>query len=396
MRASSVNLPRQPPDPVRSLSFLRWAATCHFDSSSSNPAEPPVTEGEWSHVAEEAEAHSVGGLVYWNLSRLPTDASVKQACPPDVWERLRESYYRNVARNLSLREELGRLAGIFQANGIRPIVLRGLTFVGSLYPDDGLRSSDDCDLVVRPVERDKVHDLLLREGYGLHESGVHVYSKRHMHIDLHTGFGDEDRLRTSARLHRIAAALVWAEARPFSTSGGDLLQLSQRDSLLINALHLLKHDYERLIWKLDLVHLTLRLKASGAWPGVIERAEAFGLTVPLACPVAYGEDLLPGVLQGTLETVRHNLPTGVAKRLFRFLQQDRELGGLSFLILAWMSPRLRDRARFLGEAILPGPGIRAGMRAEWRERGVPKTLLIDRCQKLRRAFQFLIAVLRTR
>ncbi|MBI5569642.1 MAG: nucleotidyltransferase family protein [Desulfomonile tiedjei] len=376
------------------LVFLRWLASRHLDPSQTPPVPPPATEEEWRDLAAQAGQHSVAGLAYWNLSPFPRDGD--GACPASVRETLRESYHRNIARNLLWREELARLAPAFLNRGLQPIVLRGLTFLGTLYPDDGMRSSDDCDLCVRPAEQAQAHALLLELGYERRLSGVNLYSHGAAHLDLHTGFGDEDRIRSRARLHRIDVEQVWAEATPFPTGGGDLLQLSLRDSLLINALHLLKHDYESLIWKLDLAALMLQLTRRSQWRDVLERAEALGLTIPLACAAAYGEGLLPDLLQGIRDSVKHALPAGAARRLFRFLRQDRALDGLSGLVMVWMIPRIPDRVRFLAETMLPVPGIRAGMREEWKERGTPRSFPADRMAKLLRALRCLIALIRAR
>lgn len=388
-RASS----RTPSEPSPLL-MARWAAALHVHDPSEAPPPPsaPWTGEDWADLATLAAPHGVAGLIYWNATRSSCLSPLWDTCPSAVQSSLRDHYYRNLARNLYWRKELSRIAAVFLANGLRPIVLRGLTFMGTLYPDDGMRSSDDCDLCVRPVDHAKTEDLLRRLGYEACQGGAHVYSNGRGFLDLHTGFGDEDRLRNSTRLHQIGAEQVWAEARPFSTSAGELLQLSPRDSLLLNALHLLKHEYSRLIWKFDLVQLMLDLTARAEWPSVVERAEAFRLTLPLACAVAYAEGLLPHRLNGLLESVHHTLPDGVATRLFRWLRQDEDLGGLSFLIMAWMTPHVSDRMRFLAEALVPRPDVRAGMHAEWEGHATPRTLLADRCAKLARTVRTLAAL----
>jgi hypothetical protein len=374
------------------LGLLRRAAACFLFQQPDAGSATPLSSEDWDQLASLAAEHAVAGLIYWNATQTPALGSLWEHCPPAARAAFREQYYRNVARNTYWRGELGRIAAGLLAHGLQPIVLRGLTFLGPLYHDDGMRSSDDCDLCVRPGERAKVVDLLESLGYEACEGGAHVYGNGRGLVDLHTGFGDEDRLRASGRLHRITAEEVWAEAQVFPTTGGNLLQLSRRDSLLLNALHLLKHDYGRLIWKLDLIQLILQLSAFHTWPGVVARAKAFGLTLPLACAVAYAEGVLPGL--GLAETVPHPLPKAVAERLFRWLRQDRDLGGLSFLILAWMTPRATDRVRFLAEALVPRADIRAGMHAEWEGGGQPRTLLADRYRKLPHTFRTLLSMLR--
>ncbi len=332
-----------------------------------------------------AADHGVAGLIYRNAGNAAPDSplgALWETCPETVRAAFHEQYCRNIARNLYWREELGRLAAACLAEGLRPIVLRGLTFIGSLYPDEGLRSSEDCDLCVRPRDRAKTVQVLGRLGYEPCEGGAHVYSNGRGFVDLHTGLGGEDRLRTAARLHRIDTERVWAEAQSFSTPGGNLLRLSDRDALLVNALHLLKHEYERLIWKLDLAQLILQLTAERQWPVVVSRAEAFRLTIPLACAGAYAEHLFPQRLAGLLATIPYTLPQPLARRVFHWIREERDLGRLSFLILAWMSPRVTDRVRFLAEAVVPGAEVRAGMRAEWEGYGESRGLVRDRLRKL--------------
>lgn len=389
-------------EPVTGASFkstplliTRWAAALHIEPDRDPPLAALWTGEEWSQVAAVGAAQGVAGLISCNLTRSSRASDLWETCPSPIRDVLREHYVRNLARNLYWREELARLAGAFRSHGLPAIVLRGLTFMGTLYPDDGMRSSDDCDLCVRPGDHAKTETVLHELDYDPCEGGAHVYSNGRGFLDLHTGFADEDRLRSSARLHHIDAEQVWREARPYPTASGELLQLSERDSLLLNSLHLLKHEYNRLIWKLDLLQLILRLTARGEWPAVVARAEAFGLTIPLACVVAYAEGVLPHRLKGLLESVHHTLPNGVAARLFRWLRQDKDLGGLSFFIMAWMTPHVSDRLRFLAEALVPRPDVRAGMHAEWEGRGRPRSLFADRCAKLARTARTLSSLLRS-
>lgn len=372
------------------LIVLRQLASRHLFPALPPPSPLPPPDREWLHLVALAEAQCVGGLIYWNLQECatahsPHDASWAvwwDACPAVGRARLREEYHRNIARNLMWRQELARLVPAFQEAGLHAIVLRGLTLLGSCYPDEGMRSSDDCDLCVRPQDRARAEAVLLQMGYEPCPSGVHLFVKGPLYIDLHTAFGDQDRLASDAGLHRIDAASVWRDARPFPIDGGALLRLSPVDDLLLSALHLLRHEYERLIWKLDLLTMLLRLREPVAWEQVVARAEAFGLTFPLACAIAYGEVLAPQDLRGALATVPITLSPGLARRLFAALRQEQSLEGLSALLRSWMIPRPLDRLRFLAEAFIPASRVRAGMREEWRQAGQPRSFLGDRCVKL--------------
>ena len=68
---------------------------------------------------QSATRHGIAPLLYRTLSRLDDDSAV----PPEVREKLRTAYYKNIARNMLLYQELHTVLKTFNAAGIDVIVL---------------------------------------------------------------------------------------------------------------------------------------------------------------------------------------------------------------------------------------------------------------------------------
>ena len=85
--------------------------------------------------------------------------------PNSVATRLRHSYTQAAAAHLLQQACLRTLLDSLMAEGISPIVLKGMPLAESLYPDPALRQAGDIDLMLRPSETPRAERILESLGY---------------------------------------------------------------------------------------------------------------------------------------------------------------------------------------------------------------------------------------
>ncbi len=93
---------------------------------------------------------------------------------PPAMGQLRAAREAGQKRYAALTEQLGELLGALEAEGVRPLVLKGCHLAACVYPTPGLRPMSDIDLLFRPEELEGAHFTLLRLGYEMREKPAHL------------------------------------------------------------------------------------------------------------------------------------------------------------------------------------------------------------------------------
>jgi hypothetical protein len=183
---------------------------------------PPAHETsaeELALVAPLLNASGAGALGWWKLRRTPLAADAAAAS-------LREAYRFQTIRAALHEREVGRVFRLLAAFGLDALLVKGWA-AARVYPESGLRPSGDVDVCVRPTQ-------LARAAEVLKDSGVWV--------DLHAGFGEEERrdfdeLFERAQVFRLGASVVRVPCA--------------EDHLRLLCLHLLRHGAWRPLWLCD-------------------------------------------------------------------------------------------------------------------------------------------------
>jgi hypothetical protein len=110
--------------------------------------------GDLELLRERIEFHGIAGIVAdGRVLPVPLEAQLHSA--PRI----------TAMRNLAARAQLLPIAEALNQAAIPFLVLKGLALVHGLYPDTGMRSAGDIDLLVRRADAMRAHDLLLALGY---------------------------------------------------------------------------------------------------------------------------------------------------------------------------------------------------------------------------------------
>ena len=359
MRSQAVATDTTGPEPVHQP--LRGAVLDPVALlASPGPAGPAITAvledfdpEAVSDLLNRLVYHRVDGLAWRALSPLPA-AGVDEWLRATLRRRHQARAAANLAQGLALAEILERL---HQA-GIPAAVQRGMRVVEWIYKDAGARPFEDHDLLVLPRDASGAVEVLTRLGY--EAQGPALYRRTTVLVDLHTDPLGAARRPSRGRLFPIDLEALFAHARPGYVAGGPALLLRPEDDLVLMALHVVKHSFDRLVRTADLAHLLALEGRALSWERVretCERAHAFRLVaLALAALTPFGIE--------APEPFRLDPPVGGLTGLL--LDRVRSLRPLPYggeILMALAAPRFADRLRFLFDALLPegetGRGVEA-------------------------------------
>jgi putative nucleotidyltransferase-like protein len=319
----------------------------------------PITGPAVAEFVRRLEWHRVDGLAWRTLAALPPEGI-------DPWLRatLRRRHQLIAAATLAQGLALGEVLDAIARAGIPAAVMRGLRVVEWIYGDAGARRFEDHDLLVRPEDAAGVAAILARSGFT--EAARGLWRRASVDIDLHTDPIGAGRRPSRARLFPIDTAALFRDARPGWVAGGPVLLLRDEDDALLLALHVVKHSFDRLARTADLAHLVAVHGRSLSWERLGERARSLRAGRLVALAFAAAETLgspLP-------EALRPATPPGPLESLL--LRRVAALAPLPYggeILMALTAPRLRDRVRFVLDALLPGGEAPGG---RWQPADVPR------------------------
>lgn len=217
--------------------------------------------------------------------------------PAGERERIVAAATGSVIHSAVLRSELGKVSEIVAAAcGGPPLLLKGPALAERFYPDRGLRTYGDLDLL---VPRDKLQAAVrtlvahgyetlqeFRPGYAeRYGHDVHVrrlLSDRRIDIELHWRIGD-DPIGVCLSHERLAP-----DAEILEIGASRIAVLAPDAQLLVLAVHLLSDRQKRLCWVNDIALVAGALD-DRAWSGAFALAAELELTWPLHRSLDYAE-----------------------------------------------------------------------------------------------------------
>jgi hypothetical protein len=317
-------------------------------------------------LVERLVHHRVDGLAWRALGGLP-------GAETDTWLRatLRRRHQQRAAAALAQGLALAETLETFAGEGLPVIVMRGLRNSEWIYRDAGSRPFEDHDLMVRPRDESGAAALLTRAGCEAIAPGL--FRRGGVVFDLHTDPLGARRRPGRARVLEIDTEQLFRDAHPGRVAGAPALLLQDEDDALLMAIHVVKHSFDRLVRTADLAHLVAVHGRAISWESVREKAErarASGL-VGLAFGAAESLGITAPAAIRLPEPVR-----GLTGLLLRRVRALRPLPYSGEILVALAAPRLRDRAAYLMDALLPGGEAPAD---GWRAGDLPRrtAVLID-------------------
>ena len=296
------------------------------------------------------------GLVHRQLApRPPAD------WPQSVLAELERVARANVAREALRRRELTAVLDALDAEGIRPILLKGTPLAYTVYEEPGLRPRGDTDLLIRRGERETVRRVVGALGYGAtnYSGGEFLFHQFEMAKD--DAFG----IPHALDFHwKISTESVFADLLDYEELAGESASVpalgphargaAPVHALLLACVHPAMHhrNLERLVWLYD-----IHLLASRLAPSEIDRFARLAVRKGVAAICAHELDLArvrlgTRVPEPVLRTLR---APGRAEPSAAYLETARRWSDELVSNVRGL-PRWSDRLRLLREVAFPAPG----------------------------------------
>lgn len=301
-----------------------------------------LPETEVPALLERTAYHRIDGLAHRALLRIPSPEV-------DRWLRmsLRRRHQKCAAASLSQGLALAELLDALDRSRVPVIVLRGLRTSEALYGDPGLRPFEDHDLLVLPEDFEAARGALARQGYTEEAPGLH--RRGGVIIDLHRDPVGARRRPTREATFPLPTSDLFERAVPGRVAGAPALLPGIEDDLILLAIHLVKHSFDRLIRIADLAHLLARHQDRIRWPAVLRRAQA-SRTLPLLAWAIEAAGILGAPWPGALPRPQGSL---VGREILRRATDLRPVPYCGEALMALAAPTLASRLSFLMDALLP-------------------------------------------
>ncbi|HEX6851052.1 MAG TPA: nucleotidyltransferase family protein [Candidatus Polarisedimenticolaceae bacterium] len=164
--------------------------------------------------------------------------------------------------NLLLLARLEQALDILGAEGIVPIALKGISFLGRFYPSFDARTLDDADLLVAPAEAARAIEALERAGWTGPRGAERTHWLRSSFempltspgpvtvlLEIHWSLGQEQR-------YDIPVGEILARTVPQEIAGRPARRLDDHDAAAHLLLHHVQHYFDRrLKWAVDLASI---------------------------------------------------------------------------------------------------------------------------------------------
>lgn len=306
--------------------------------------KPEAAEGiDWQKLMQLAQIHNVMGVLGCMCMKYPI-------CPDDRMKAALRSVCLNTMSLFARRNTLAQeLVEELEKAGIDHILMKGYV-LRDYYPVPELRTFNDIDLVIRPEDRQRSHELMLSRGYrtDIDWEPVFTYFAEEELYEFHTRILEID--VSDKADYRGYFLQMWDHARPVSGHG---YRFTPEFHFLFLLTHIAKHVHgsgagARMY--LDVAAFLLRHGGELDWPWIgaqlrFLKLDDFAAVVlaaveewfGVACPVSFGS-VERKVLD---EFCIFTMEAGV----FGHHDRDGALAGLKNADQEGSAPRLRQLLR---------------------------------------------------
>ena len=276
---------------------------------------------DWPELAQMARDNRVSGLLAPVFDALEKEGTITE-CAAD---RVKHDAFQATATALHFQSILEDVLALFERHELPVIVLKGLALSHLLYAEPHRRPCGDLDILVKPEDYSRLHEILVGAGYEAqdaeklpeHRSDLETTFEQHflapgggVLIEVHT-----DSIKLGVR--PAGAEAVWNRAVPLNIGKSTALTMCPRDLALMLPIHLHRHGFIRLLWFRDIDLLIREHSDQIDWDLVIEDARKEGATSSLWLTLTFTQKLLgTPVPESVLKRTRPGL---VMRAIWRML-----------------------------------------------------------------------------
>lgn len=306
----------------------------------------------WAALAARATAANLAPLLFYTLRH----EGVLDLAPPEVRQHLSNEYYASVRRELVFNAELQPVLAALRAQGVNPLLLKGVVLAETTYPDVGLRPMTDIDILVHASDLPQVCQALQPLGYRTTTAAAQLNdeffngelsfakgaSTETLALEFHQNLVHHWNFTAPLKIDCDA---LWARAQPLTLANQTVVRLSHEDMLLHLCLHrAMHHGFTGLPGYVDIAWLTVTHGPSINWEQLTARAHAYQAQAIVFLALQLARDLLGAAIPDS--ALQALAPSPWRQR---FLQR---LVDLELILSVEVAPSQEDAGRVLNVAVI--------------------------------------------
>jgi hypothetical protein len=293
--------------------------------------------------------HRIDGLAYRAVSRLP-----QRNIDPWLRSALKRRAQRFTAATLSQALALAEVLEELDRSRIPVMVMRGVETVETVYGDPSLRPFEDHDLLVLPEDEPGARRALERLRFA--EQSRTLFRRGGVILDLHTDPLGARRRPTRRAAFPVSVPDLFARASRGRVAGAPALLLQPEDSLLLLAIHLIKHSFDRLVRIADLSHFVFHKRGLLDWSVLGRRSESCGASKLLGWALQSAGILGVGVR--AIDRPATEADGALERHLMARAMALRPLPWSGEILMMLATRGLGTRLRFLVDAFWPAGEVK--------------------------------------
>lgn len=210
--------------------------------SSSTPGS--ISEDSWSYISQLAQLHGGTPFLYYRTKTLGI------SLPPQVMEEWRRSYFVQIAKEVQARRQIKEISKIVSREHIPIILLKGPSAMLRLYPDPGLRTFCDLDMLIPEDKVSEFKQAMVSAGYkslstmnSLEDEELHQFDGVIAHFCKEQCLTIDPRMNIFGMRgrHLVALPEIWHEKETTNVDGITIDHLGKEHFILHTLLHREEH-----------------------------------------------------------------------------------------------------------------------------------------------------------
>lgn len=190
----------------------------------------------WNDIIEEANEHSVKGLIYTAINNTDYTKTMYN----EILDDFKRTTFFSGMYQINHIKQVSKVLDEFNKVQIQVVALKGL-IVREFYPKPEQRTMGDADLIVKEYDLKEVTSILENLGYTATDHDYHHHirfkHKNHLDIEIHWVLGNG---RFFDSVNSIEDN-IWETCIPVNIGGSSALSLSLEDMTLHLITHMVNH-----------------------------------------------------------------------------------------------------------------------------------------------------------
>jgi hypothetical protein len=314
-----------------------------------------ISEASWTHISELSKLHGLTPFLFYRTRHLgiPVPEKIKKE-----WLGI---YLYSLAQDQKARRQIKELKEILDPAGVPFILLKGASAMIRLYPEPGLRTFCDLDILIPVDKADQFKRAMIDGGYKPLSARNSPEDEELLKFDAHLDpLSKEEGIMIEAHInilgvkgdYSVVNPDAWQGKEETNTDGTNIENLNAEHFIIHTLLHYSRHlseeGFAEIKWLVDLLYAIKAYKID--WLKVMDISQRWGVekdVLPIMAtlnhyfqtriPLSITSNPIPIniLVQGVEDRQKEyyaNLPTSYLERLMKLRKLPDKTSQVRYLV----------------------------------------------------------------